>query len=219
MEKGSEIMKDKDKIKGLNPIDENKYENVDLDHLVMYAMGQLNKIGADLSFENAVIAAFKLFPKKFSLTGYSEFPDSDRVMNCLNRCTLKNRRWLGGKSRQGYIITERSSRVILKAEELLHGWKMKKSKVTSKTRRKERILEEAVFSPAYMKYTRNQKYSITKAELCYFLQGTLDSSQETLKENLKSLKNFAEELSRKDVLDFLNWLEERFKKFLNISTK
>lgn len=210
-------MKDKDKIKKLNPIDEEKYKNVDLDHLVMYAMGQLSKIGADLSFENAVVAAFILFPKKFSLSSYSEFPDSDRVMNCLNRCILKNRKWLGGKSRQGYIITERSRRVILKAEELLYGWKTKKVKATSQTRRKESILVEVQLSHAYKKYDQGQNDTITEADLCFLLQGTLDSSKETLKENLKSLKNFAEELSRKDILDFLNWLEEHFKKFLNIN--
>jgi len=57
-------MNDKEKIEKLTPFDETKYENIDLDHLIMYVMGQLEKIGVDLSFENAVVASFKLFQHK-----------------------------------------------------------------------------------------------------------------------------------------------------------
>ena len=68
-------MKAKDKIEKLQKIDETKYKNIGLDHLVMYAIGELDKMKADLSFENAVVASFKLFPKKFSLPGFPEYPD------------------------------------------------------------------------------------------------------------------------------------------------
>ena len=47
---------DREEIVGLKAMELSKYVDVDLDHLVMYAMGHLEKIGAELSFENAVIA-------------------------------------------------------------------------------------------------------------------------------------------------------------------
>ena len=207
-------MTDKDKIKKLKSFDEAKYENIDLDHLIMYVMGQLEKVGVDLSFENAVVAAFKLFPKKFSLLGFPEYPDSNRVEQCLWRCTYKTKQWLGGKSRQGFNITERSRIFIQETEYLLKGLSPKKTRATSQTRRKEVILAEVMSSPAYVKYTKGQSDSITEADFCFLLQGTLDSFRETLKENLISLKKFTQELRQKDILMFLEWLEQRFKNFL-----
>lgn len=212
-------MKDKDKIEELEALEETKYENIDLDHLMMYVMGQLERIGANLSYENAVVAAFKIFPKKFSLPGFQEYPDSNRVEQCLWRCAGKTRQWLGGKSRQGFIITDRSRLIIKEAGELLSGTSHKKTKATSKTRRKETILAEVVSSTAYTKYVRGEGSSITKGEFCFLLQGTLDSSKETLRENFNSLKIFAEELAHKDILKFLNWLEEHFKKILSVDKK
>ena len=213
-------MKDKDKIEKLKPVAAAMYENVDLDHLSMYAIGELEKIGADLSFENAVIATFKLFPKKFSLLGFPDYPDSLRVYTCLWRCsTDKKKLWLGGKIRQGFVITDRTRKIIRQAENLLGGLSIKKTKATSQTRRKELLLAEVERSPAYSKYLSGKEGSISEADFCYLLQGTLDSSRETLKDNFVLLKKFAEELHRGNVLTFLTWLQQRFKYFLRDSSK
>ncbi len=210
-------MKDKEKIEELNAFDEAKYENADLDHLIMYVMGQLEKLSADLSFENAVIASFKLFPKKFSLLGYPSYPDSLRVYTCLWRCsTDKKKQWLGGKIRQGFIITDRSRKFIKEAEALLTEPLIKKTRAASQTRRKELLLAEVVSSPAYIKYTKGENDSITESDLCFLLQGTLDTSRDILRENFDSLKVFVEELERHDILEFLKWIEDHFGKFLNI---
>lgn len=210
-------MTDQDKIQMLKPFDEAKYENVDLDHLIMYVMSQLDKIGADLSFENAVVAAFKIFPKKFSLLGYPSYPDSLRVYTCLWRCsTDRKKQWLGGKIRQGFTITDRSKIFIQEAESLLAGLLPQKAKATSQTRRKELLLAEVVSSPGYTKYRTGQRDSVTEADVCFLLQATLDSSRETLRRNLDLLRTFAKELRRHDIAKFLNWLEQRFKNFLNI---
>ncbi len=211
-------MKDKCKIENLIALKEDRYENIDLDHLIMYVMGTLEQNGADLSYENAVVAAFKLFPKKFSLLGYQGYPDSNRVHKCLWRLS-KSRQWLGGQVRQGFFITKRSKIFIEETEKYLSGVLHKKTKALSQTRRKESILAEVIASSGYKKYLKGEGDSITEAEFCFLLQGTLDSSKETLKKNFNSLKIFADELTRKDVVEFLDWLEERFKMFLNINRK
>jgi hypothetical protein len=208
-------MTDRERVEKLRPVDVAKYQHVDLNHLVMYAVGQLERIGADLSFENVVVASFKLFPTKFSLLGFSSYPDAKRVHDCLFRCTFKTNQWLGGKTRQGFVITDRSRTFIEEAENLLYGLKSKKTRVTSKTRRKEFLLEEVVSSPAYLKYANGQGDSITDGDFCFLLQGTLDSSRETLSKNLAVLKTFAGELQQVDILKFLNWLEGHFKNFLS----
>ena len=133
-------MKDKEKIENLCAIDEAKHRNIDLDHLVMFAVGQLEIVGTDLSFENAVVAAFKLFPRKFALLGFPSYPDAKRIHDCLFRCTYKTKQWLGGKTRQGFIVTERSKIYIKEAEHLLKrpsSVETKPSPPRKKERRKE----------------------------------------------------------------------------------
>jgi len=208
-------MTDREKIEKLRPVDVAKYQHVDLNHLVMYAVSQLETIGADLSFENVVVASFKLFPTKFSLLGFPPYPDAKRVHDCLFRCTFKTNQWLGGKTSQGFILTDRSRRFIEVAEDLLYGLKSKKKRVTSKTRRKEFLLEEVLSSPAYLKYANGQGDGITEGDFCFLLQGTLDSSRETLSKNLAVLKSFAGELQHEEILKFLDRLEDRFTNFLS----
>ncbi|OGC91349.1 MAG: hypothetical protein A2W25_09225 [candidate division Zixibacteria bacterium RBG_16_53_22] len=204
-------MTDKEKIDRISPFGPGIYNNIDLDHLVIYAVGQLQKIKADLSFENAVAITFKLFPEKFSLLGFPSFPDAKRVHDCLFRCTYKTKQWLGGKTRQGFIITERSRIYIKEADDLLRGRLKKKSKAPSKTRRKEVILSDVSTSAAFRKYQAGLRNDISDAEFCFLLQGTLDSSPETLGKNLISLKRFASELQERNVMNFLIWLEQNFR--------
>lgn len=161
-------MSSKEKLEKLKPLVFEKYENWDLDRLIMYTMGRLAKMKLDLSYENAVVAAFKLFPKKFSLPGFPNYPDSNRVMHCLSRCTLNNRKWLGGKLRQGFFLTERSEKIISEVEELLESKITKKAGSNSKTRRKETIISEVKKSKACIKYFSNEQDSITDAEVCFY---------------------------------------------------
>jgi hypothetical protein len=208
-------MTDKEKIEKLKAIAPTKYENVDLDHLVMHAVGQLDRMGADLSCENAVVAAFRLFPKKFSLPGYPSYPDGKRIHDCLFRCTFKTKKWLGGKTRQGFSITDRSRAFIKEAEDLLSGVPSDRTKAPSHTRRKELLLAEVLSSPAYTKFRDGKYDSISESDACYLLQGTRDSSRDTLRENLLSLKRFVQELEQADLAKFLDWFEKRFETFLS----
>jgi len=213
-------MKDKEKIKKLKPFDPPSYDTIDLDRLVIYTTVTLQKLGVELSLDNIIVGAFKLFPKKFSLLGYLEFPDATRVEKCLWRCKGKKRQWIGGKTPHGYLITDRTIIIADQTEAQLSNTAVnKEQKVLSRTRRKELLMAELERSPAYSKYTIKEGDSISEADLCYLLQGTLDSSRELLRKNFVSLKKLAEELEREDISKFLSWLEDRFQNFFNDNLK
>jgi len=213
-------MTDKDKIEKLKPFDPANYDSIDLDRLVIYTAVKLQELGVELSLENIIVGSFKLFPKKFSLVGYIEFPDATRVEKSLWRCKGKKRQWIGGKTPHGYQVTEKARIIATQTEAQLSNTNLQKRKKTaSRTRRKESILKETTDSPAYKKYISNQGDSISESDLCYLLQGTLDSSRQVLKENLTSLKKFAKELEREKVVKFLGWLEIHYKSFLNSKNK
>src|SRR3989338_501786 len=133
----------REEILRLQTVDLSKYEDIDLDRLAIYAISQLEKIGAELSFENAVMASFKLFPQKFSLLGFPDYPDANRVMKCLWRLTSKVKPWLSGKIKQGFVVTERGRAHIKEVEDILRGQYQVVKKSPSKTRREELLLKEA----------------------------------------------------------------------------
>ena len=83
------------------------YEGINLNWLVLVAVGAVEECGIGLSFEHVVVTSFKLFPKKFSLLGYPEHPDAKRVHDALWRCAYENRQWLIGKTSQGFAFTQR----------------------------------------------------------------------------------------------------------------
>jgi len=211
----------REEILRLKAVELSKYEDVDLDHLVMHAIGQLEEIGAELSLENVVVASFKLFPQKFSLLGFPDYPDANRVVKRLWDFTSKKSKksWLGGKVRQGFVITESGRAHVKEAEDILRGQFQKEKKAPSQTRRQELLLKEVTLSQAYLKYVNKQNDLISEGDFCYLLQGTLDSDRAMLKENLSRLRKYASELKRGDLLEFFDWLKQHFKEFFDSGKK
>ena len=199
----------------LRPLPPESYEGGNLNWLIMFAVGELEARKVDLSFENVVVAAFRLFPKKFSLLGHPSYPDAKRVHDALVlRCAYKDRQWLEGKTRQGFLLTDRGLRAVEKARELVGGGGPQRKKALSQTRRWEKIFGELRSSPAYRKYEQGQSDIVSEAECCHVLQGTLDSNRQVLIDNLSKLQNITKELEERDVASFLDWLKKQFGRFL-----
>jgi hypothetical protein len=206
-----EKIMDNKKIEDLIAMEKDRYENIGLDYLTMFTVGELEKMDLNLSLENIVVAAYKLFPDKFSLLGFPKYPDAIRVEKCLWRFISKNKQWLGGKSHQGFYITDRSRVFIQKAHEKIFGDISDKKKIPSKTRRKEKILAEIVSTDIFRKYQKNLVNEISYSDFCYILQGTLDTSAEILYGNYIALKNIAEELNNSEIKKFLEFLVTKFR--------
>ena len=202
----------------LQPLLSEKYEGIGLDLLTIYAVGEVSERKMDLSYENIVVAAFRLFPKKFSLLGYPSFPDSERVHHVLRRHVYtkdRDRQWLRGKFAHGFELAERGRQVLQEARQALAVAMPQRKKVLSHTRRFEKILDEVRRSPAYLKYAQGNRDLVSEAECCQALQGTLDSNRQVLLDNLRQLQTIANDLEQSDVAEFLNWLANRFGAFLS----
>lgn len=198
----------------LGPYPTEIYDGVNLNWLILFSVGVVEDCGLDLSFEHIVMAAFKLFPKKFSLLNYQNHPDAKRVHDALWRCSYKNRQWLMGKTSQGFAFTERGHKEYELAKQALQKGYQPKKKTYSLTRRLEKLLVEVRSSPAYKKYQKNERDKVSEAECCHALQGTLDTDHRVLLDNLSRLKEIATGLQQTDLIEFLDWLSQRFDHFL-----
>ena len=200
----------------LKPYSAHLYDGVNLDWLVLLSVGAVQDTGVDLSLEHIVMAAFKLFPRKFSLLAYPEHPDAIRVDKALRRCTDKNCQWLMGKTSQGFAFTERGRQQLESVKQALQKNHPSAKKTFSQTRRPEKLLGEVKAAPAYAKFFKGERDRISESECCYVLQGTLDSDRRVLRDNLCKLKDMATDLQEKEAFAFLDWLGKRFSGFLGM---
>lgn len=196
-------------IEELQPFPYEQYKGIVLDPLVIYAINEIAERGIDPSFENIVAASYLLFPRKFSLQGYPTFPDALRVDHVLRRSIYKTRRWLRGKSKQGFTLTDVGYKILREVKEAL-SVAPKSSKEYSHTRRYDRLLAEVRRSSAFVKYQQGDQESITASDCCYALQCTLDSDSHIRITNLRQLRTIAADLEQNDIIIFLDWLGDRF---------
>jgi hypothetical protein len=199
---------------GLKAYPAHLYDGVNLDWLVLLSVSAVEESGVDLSLEHIVMAAFKLFPGKFSLLAYPSHPDAIRVDKALRRCTDKDRQWLIGKTSQGFAFTERGRQQLELIRQRLQKDYRPAKKTFSQTRRSEKLLGEVKAAPAYAKFLKGQQDKISEAECCNVLQGTLDSDRRVLRDNLAKLKAMATDLQEKETVTFMDWLGQRFARFL-----
>ena len=123
-----------DKIKELKSFDPASYEKVDIDKPVIFTTIALEKLGIELSLENIIVGAFKLFAMKFCLSGYPEFPDATRVEKSLWRCKGKKRQWIAGKTAHGYLVTDVTKLIATQTEAQLSNPILIKKKIPSRMR-------------------------------------------------------------------------------------
>ena len=186
------------------------YDKISLDPLLIYVMSEMEKQGIRLSEPNMVVASWKMFPKKFSIFGWSQYPDSSRVSTGKWHLQDAKKKWITGDSNQ-YVITEKGRMAIRNAEELLDqgSGTLSSPRSPSNTRKQDKIIAYIRKTDAFKKYKKGKE--ITQFDLYDLLQCTLDSSGDALKENYDSLQVLAMEAKAEDIITFLNNIQKEFK--------
>jgi hypothetical protein len=99
----------------------NIYQRIALNDLVVYAVYFLSSRRSEITFEDVVAIAFRLFPERFHLRGYIDWPDS----------TVVNKRWLDcrakgllqGSTAAGFSLTPKGLELAEKTGAILSGKK------------------------------------------------------------------------------------------------
>lgn len=82
-----------------------RYENEQLAALTVYSVHWLRQWGLRPGVEAITVLNHRLFPTRFGMHLFPEFPDANRTMRSLLQCGPKYRGWLSGSNRRGYAIT------------------------------------------------------------------------------------------------------------------
>jgi hypothetical protein len=82
METKRNTKKDEDLIRNFTEF-KGDYLPIEKDRLILFAIDYLSSKNIEVTFDKLTVASFKLFPKKFSLIGFPEYPDAKTVNDCV----------------------------------------------------------------------------------------------------------------------------------------
>lgn len=190
-----------------------KQKKLNIDQLLLFSLFKLVNEGKQTTFENLVAECFKLFPNDFGLKGFTKkYPDSSRVDKTWRRCRT-DRKWISGSVAHGFTITSLGRKELDKINKILKGkiniYRGYRTQYGDKRTKSGRIIERIEKHKTFIKYKKSKKkVDISDYEVCDLLFCTLDSFPETKKRNLNEMKNLVEVYERKDIMKFLEWIEE-----------
>jgi hypothetical protein len=193
----------------------NIYGQIALNDLVTYAVFFLSQHGGEISAEDIVAACFKLFPERFQLRGYSQWPDS----------TVVNKRWvdcrdkglLQGSTAKGFSLTPKGLELAEKMEKILTGRQKLFLRPTANKKGEEmrtragRFIRSLEHSDAFQLFlTDGEAAKISEFDFRNMLLCTMESSPSTLRNNLEQFKQNALLYKRHDLLRFLDFCTDKF---------
>ncbi len=194
------------------------YDNFDLDRLVVYALYFLEKKKVPLYFDFISIGLFRLFPQKFSMANFNQYPDTNRISKALRRLTdQKRKRWATGNVENGFSLTDLGRETANQVSNFLKNPKLKKvrvSRVVAKSRGRsfDDDVHDIQESETFRKWKEGQE--VNNYEFFAFLKASPHTPKQLLVKHLEYLKNSVAAVKNKEILKFLIWLEAKFHNLL-----
>ncbi len=203
-------------IETLIPFDVSLYSDMDLAGLSAFAIHWLQERHIPTTFENIVVTAFKMFPAKFALEGWEQYPDAARINRSLLQLLPKYRNWARGSVQKGYLLTESGVEKVSNIREALETGK---STVRNSTRQRQPLprtrdlsseLETLERSTLYTKWKEGTLDQGTSLELLDMLGAYAYTPSRALRERITLLHNAASQLGREDIVEFLKSVRRSF---------
>ncbi|MDW8003068.1 MAG: hypothetical protein RMJ39_10505 [Deltaproteobacteria bacterium] len=180
------------------------YEQIGLDHLLIFAAKRILDNGEECTFERLVAECFTLFPKKFGMRRYPQWPDSVRVNKSWLRCRTDNG-WLVGNVQKGFKLTSKGIEIANTVAMNLEKQRTVKAKNTIFPRgREDAIIRWIRTHPLFMRWISNrEKFTMNAMELRNLLNAPMEAPITHLRETLHRYIDVARVLKDADVEAFL----------------
>lgn len=193
---------------------ETVYAGVDLTGLTAFTLRWLQDRNIPTTFENVVVAAFKMFPNKFSLEGYTQYPDAARIGRTLLQLGPKYRNWARGSVQKGFVLTESGLSKVDRVHRALDrggdGVPLPKRPALSRTMDMTRELAPLEKSPLFERWRLGQLDQGTSLELLNMLGAYAYTPARALADRLAVLENGALQSKRDDIAEFLKAVRKTF---------
>jgi len=195
-----------------------KYADVDLNRLLVYAIGWLRDRNLPLIFEYITIASFRMFPAKFGLRGF-DYPDSNRVNRGLLQLGPKYRNWARGSTGKGFALTDPGEIVLVEMRARLSGAQAvtqgreaderPPSLVSGYTLDPAAEIAELMATEAYERFKEKGAGDLQVEDVWTVVGAFVHTPKEVILRRLKVLRQIASDLGNESAASFLKALQER----------
>lgn len=195
------------------------YDNFDLDRLVVYSLFVLEENKVPLYFDFISVALFQLFPGKFSMANFRQYPDTNRISKALRRLTDQKRNdWATGNIENGFYLTDLGREMAKQVSSSLKNPLLKKGRkpaaaIKSRGKSLQDDMQEIRTSDAFRKWFTNEE--VNNHEFFAFLKAAPYTPKQLLIEHIERLMVSATTTKDKEILKFLSWLEKKFSNLLS----
>lgn len=190
------------KTKKLPLYSEEIYINVPKNHLIVFGIHSVVTQKEECTSERLIKECFTLFPKKFGMTRYSQWPDTLRFDRDLRK--LREQGLITGNPKISFSLTKFGEKLAKETGAILKTGARRK--IEYKTGRGTDInwINYLKKSEQFQRFLKDKKrFSITEMEFRNLLRCTLESPIRILKQNLLYSKNLAKEFKEKKLVKFL----------------
>jgi hypothetical protein len=197
------------------------YSKITLNDLVIYSIYYLHKQRSEITSEDVISACFVLFPERFSLQKYRQWPDSAIVKRRWS--DIRNKGYLLGSAVKGFKLSAKGIKHAKKLEKSLGRMKTPSAQAVRRTIHSElktragKYVRSIERSEAYTRYKK--RLEINEFDFRSLLFCTMESPPATLSRNLEQFKDYVNIFERKDLLTFLEFSEGKFAFLLNAKSK
>ncbi len=201
-----------------------QYQGESLAKLTIVGILKLHDAKIDASFENITVILHKLFPEKFSLINFPQYPDSNRVFRSMTIHCLEAGYVEGTLKTNSYLLTGKG-RIV--AEEVLEqiesGTKSDKKRSELRRNKYIRLVKGVTNTSGFTKFISKDFKQIKKFDVCESLHCTMDADEDHLKKNLATLSYHANNTKKissftdvsQSVIDYLEYIESHWEELIN----
>jgi len=188
--------------------DEKIYKSVSLTKLIILAISRIAENGEEGAYERVVKECFTLFPKRFSLQRYPEWPDGARIKIEILRC--RDNGWVTGNEKAGFQITSFGKRVAGEVLKELREGTVKKPGTGPTRDRGDTIIRHLKESEPFKRFRQNKEnFSLSEGELRRLLVTTFETPPRVLKQNLNYCFDICEQYKKNELFEFLKECEKQ----------
>lgn len=205
----------------LQPYKSENYVGDPLAPLVAITILKLLDSKVSTSMESIAVTAFKLFPDKFSMPQFSQYPDYMRTFTSV-RMHLKE--YVEGNMKKNSFILNGKGKIFAEKalERIESGKKSSPKKSEAKRKKNTKLIFAVPQTDGYKKFKGNNLDEIKKYDVCETLHCTTEASDEHLRSNLATLQHMTSEiesnLSYKEtaehVLKYLSYIDKNWEKLM-----
>ena len=209
--------------KSLKPYKLELYQGEALSKLTAVGILKLHNAEIDASFENITVVLYKLFPEKYSLANFLEYPDTMKVMRAMTSHCVTAGYIDGNLKRNSYLLTPKG-RIV--AEDLLDqiesGTMSQRKRSDLKRNKYIKLVRGVTKTSGFKKFSSGNLKEMKKFDVCESLHCTLDADEQILKDNLALLRNHASNTKKiqsyanvsQSALDYLQYIESNWEELM-----